>query len=243
MKKTCFVAMPSYGLCVPGAVRGIYRASDGKVETFGHDLESSLLAQSFNIFWAAALNACRTGRRVDYFAMIHADVVPEDFWLDRLIEELDAHRLDVCSALIPIKSSKGLTSTAYEADPPEDFRVGGRITMTEAYRLPPTFTSEHVGRPVLMNTGLWVCRFDPAWAKHVCFTIRDRIVEKPDGSYEAEVMSEDWDVSRQFRRLGLRIGITRRVKVGHRGAFVFGNDKPWGTSAHDETLSNHSIIP
>lgn len=242
-KKTAFVAMPSYGLISAGAARGMYRATDYKLNVIGEDFESSLLAQCFNVFWAGALNACRTGRKIDYFAMIHSDVIPEDFWLDRLIEELDAHNLDVISTAIPIKSTKGLTSCGFEAEPFNEWRIGGRITMAELHRLPPTFTAEHVGRPLVMNTGLWACRFNPDWASKVAFTIRDRIAVQPDGSYLAEVMSEDWDFSRQIRGLGLKLGITRRVKAVHRGNAGYPNNTVWGTHAYDSDLLTEPLIP
>lgn len=233
--------MPSYGMCSPAATRGMYKASE-KLTVHLVNFESSLLAQSFNVIWAGALNACAVGRWPDYFAMIHSDVEPTDGWLDVMVDELESHRLDVLAAVIPIKNAKGLTSAGYEAEPEQEWRIGGRLTMREVYQLPTTFTEEHVGRPLVMNTGLWVCRFNPEWAAKVCFTIRDRIVPQADGTYLAEVMPEDWDVSRQFRRLGLKVGLTRRAKVGHRGTYVFGNDKPWGTYAHDEDYVLGSII-
>lgn len=242
--KTALLGMPSYGLCSPSACRGLYRASNNSnMRVIVPNFESSLLAQGFNVLWCGALNECAAGRKVDYFAMIHSDVEPEDGWLDVMIDELESHRLDVLSSVVAIKNSMGLTSSGYEADPFDEWRIGGRLTMKEVHRLPTTFTAEHVGRPLVMNTGLWVCRFNPDWAKQVCFTIRDRIVQNPDGTSTAEVMPEDWGVSRQFRALGLKMGITRRVKVGHRGPFIFGNDKPWGTYDHDEAYVKQSIIP
>ena len=44
--------------------------------------------------------------------MLHDDVVPEAFWLDKLIAELELHSADVMSAVVPVKSGNGLTSTA-----------------------------------------------------------------------------------------------------------------------------------
>ncbi len=242
--KYAVLGMPSYGLVSPAAARGLFRSTTGaKVKTHVLNFESSLLAQSFNVLWAGALNAVRQGNRVDYFAMLHADVEPGDWWLEALIEELEAKDLDVLSAIVPIKSSKGLTSAGYEAEPPCEWRIGGRLTMTEVYRLPETFTSADVGRPLLINTGCWVCRFDPAWAKDICFTIRDRIVPDNDGFFRAEVMPEDWGVSRQFRALGKTIGLTRKIRLGHRGVMTWGNDKPWGTYAHDEDYVTETIVP
>jgi hypothetical protein len=241
--KVAVLGMPSYGLVSPAAARALFRSTSGeKVKTHILNFESSLLAQSFNVLWAGAMNAVRQGNRVDYFAMLHADVEPGDWWLDALVEELEAKDLDVLSAIVPIKSSKGLTSAGYEAVPETEWRIGGRLTMTEVFRLPETFTEADVGRPLVMNTGCWVCRFDPAWAKDVCFTIRDRIVADENGFHRAEVMPEDWGVSRQFRALGKRIGLTRKVALGHRGPMTWRNERPWGTYAHDEDYLSESII-
>lgn len=203
--------------------------------------ESSLLAQSFNVMWAGTLNKARE-TKIDYFAMLHSDVEPFGFWLDELVDELESHRLDVVSAIVPIKNTKGLTSSGYELDPPDEWKIGGRLTLDEVYKLPTTFTKEHVGRELVMNTGCWVCRFNPEWAAKVCFNIRDRITQQPDGSYVAEVVPEDWDVSRQFRALGLKLGLTRRVKLGHRGTAIFGNDKPWGSYEFDQDYVTSSIL-
>lgn len=242
--KIVMLAMPSYGMVSPAAARGFFRATDGtKNQAHLLNFESSLLAQSFNVLWAGAMNAVKQGKRIDYFAMLHADVEPSDYWLDTLIAELEAKDLDILSAVVPIKSPKGLTSAGYEAVPFDEWRIGGRLTMTETYRLPETFTEADVGRPLVMNTGCWVCKFDPTWAKDVCFTIRDRIVSDAEGFYRAEVMPEDWGVSRQFRDLGKKIGLTRKVKLGHRGTHVFGNDRAWGTYQHDVDYVTDSIIP
>lgn len=238
--KTAVVGMPSYGLCSFSSCRAQLRASE-KMTTRLFNYESSLLAQSFNVLWAGALNMARE-TKVDYFAMIHSDVEPNGYWLDEMVDELEAHRLDVLSAIVPIKNTKGLTSAGYERETPDDWRIGGRFTMTEVFQLPTTFTKEHVGRELVMNTGCWVCRFNPEWATKVCFTIRDRIVQQPDGGYLAEVVPEDWDVSRQFRSLNLKLGLTRRVKLGHRGTAIFGNDKPWGSYEYDQDYVSSSII-
>lgn len=240
--KIALLGMPSYGLCSPGAARGFFRSTDGrKVQSSMVNFESSLLAQSFNVLWVSAINSVLSGKQIDYFAMLHADVEPGDFWLDRLIEEMEAKELDVLSAVIPIKDHKGLTSAGYESVPFDEWKIGGRLSMTEVFRLPETFTEAEVGRPILMNTGCWVCKFDVNWAKKICFTIKDRIVEE-NGLFRADVMPEDWNVSRQFRELGLRVGLTRKIQLLHRGTQAWGNDRPWGTMEFDKAYVSNSIV-
>lgn len=243
-RKVICLGCPSYGELTLGAARGLYRASRRPE----HDLRlmnqaSSLLASNMNALWAWALNVARKGR-CDYFAMIHADVEPEEFWLDKLIDELEARSLDVLGVVCPIKDQRGVTSTALGRPDGDTWRVHGRLTMREAYRLPETFTSADVGRPLLLNTGLWACRFDEAWARKVRFTINDRIAWDPGREvYFAQVEPEDWYFSRLLHELGLAVGCTRKVELGHRGTVLFGNDRPWGTHHFDEEYLPASPLP
>lgn len=194
-------------------------------------MESSLLAANFNNLWCAALNAAHQGRRVDYFAMIHDDIGAQDHWLDMLIDELEDKNLDVLGVAVPIKDDRGVTSCAVDGE--GTWRPKCRITMQELHSLPETFTSEDVGGPLLINTGLWVCKFDMNWAKQVHFTINDRIVfSTADNRYHAEVEPEDWYFSRLCHELELKIGVTRKIKVMHRGKMDFSNHVVFG-NAHD----------
>ena len=46
--------------------------------------------------------------------MLHADVEPEEGWLDKAIEEMEARDLDLLGVVVPIKDLQGLTSIALE---------------------------------------------------------------------------------------------------------------------------------
>jgi hypothetical protein len=228
-ERRVFLGMPGYGECTLAAARGFWRATQLPDEQVIYRYrESSLLAGNFNGLWCEALNVVRSGQRLDYFAMIHADVQPDELWLDVLIEELEARDLDLLGAVVPIKDPHGLTSLALAHPSGDPWSILCRLTMADAYRLPETFTSEDIGHPLLLNTGLWVCRFDEAWARKVWFTINDRIVQFPDGQYVAQCVSEDWFFSRQCHELGLKIGATRRVRLTHRGPTEFHNTHAWG---------------
>lgn len=223
-----FLAMPGYGQLTAGAARGYWRASrlpDTQVARSYR--EGSLLAANFNALWCEALNFAAQGNGPDYFAMQHADIEPEDFWLDTLIKEMEAHDLDVLGVAVPIKDQRGVTSLALARDD-TNWRVHCRLTQADVMRLPETFTSADVGHPLLLNTGLWVCRFDLAWAKKVHFEINDRIVINRDGKYIAECEPEDWYFSRLLHELGLRIGATRKIRLDHRGHASFCNQNVWG---------------
>lgn len=239
-----FLGMPGYGSVAPGAARGFWRATADPSLIWEYR-EGSLLASNFNKLWCVALNRVRRGQRIDYFAMIHADVQPQDFWLDVMIDELERHSLDVLCAVVPIKEPmRGCTSLALDHEGGGDWEPKCRLTMHEVYRLPETFTSEDVGAPLLCNTGLWVCRFDQSWAPLVHFEVRDRIVlDEATGLYRPQVEPEDWGFSRTCHQLGLRLGATRKVRLTHRGDAEFPNFQPWGQEFDAEYVAQSQLPP
>lgn len=236
-----FLGMPGYGHLTAGAARGFWRATRSANAVL-HYQEGSLLAHNFNILWCQALNL-QGDNAPQYFAMQHADVEPQDFWLDALIEELEVHALDVLGVAIPIKDGKGLTSIAL-ARPDDTWRPLCRLTMREVYDLPETFTSDDTGHPLLLNTGLWVCRFDPSWTNQARFEINDRIVQdRKTGRYIPQVEPEDWFFSRLLHEQGLRIGCTRKIAAMHHGNQRYPNTQPWGCCEFDTDYVNESQIP
>lgn len=237
-----FLGMPGYGEVTAGAARGLWRASRLPDHQIRHEYrEGSLLAANFNGLWCSALNHARI-RPLDYFSMLHADVEPPDWWLDALIDELEARDLDVLGVVVPIKDPNGLTSLALDRPDRDPWRPLCRLTMAEVNRLPETFTSEDCGHPLLLNTGMWVCRFDPAWVGKIHFEINDRIVQGPDGNYFAQVEPEDWFFSRLCHELGLKLGATRKIRVDHRGPTRFANDRVWG-ELYDSAYVDESQLP
>lgn len=237
-----FLAMPGYGSVTAGAGRGFWLASRKPHRIVYRYNEGSLLAQNFNLLWAEMLNLRAQGEQVDYFAMQHADIEPQDYWLDMARAELDARGLDVLGVAVPIKDHHGLTSIALADDKADNFKVHCRLTLSEVYRLPETFTSEDVGRPLLINTGLWICRLGP-WSEQVYFTINDRIVyDLKAKKYVPQVEPEDWFFSRLCHELKLKIGVTRKIRVAHAGQMRFLNSFAWG-DPHDKFWVNESQIP
>lgn len=239
-----FLGMPGYGKQSAGAGRAFWRACADMSAVWNAYQCGSLLASNFNQLWCAALNLVHRGDRVDYFAMLHDDIEPQDFWLDDLIGELEAKSLDVLGVAVPIKDSRGLTSLALHRNG-DNWLPLSRLTMHEIYDLPETFTSDDVGAPLLLNTGCWVCRFDMAWATQVHFEINDRIVfNRAVNRYQAQTEPEDWCFSRQLHEIGkpgspteglppLRIGATRKIPLQHVGDTKFTNEYAWGRSRFD----------
>lgn len=232
MSKT-FLGMPGYGNMTAAASRGFWRARRNMDDVWQVYQNGSLLACNFNALWATALNMVRDGRQVDYFAMLHDDIGPQDYWLDMLIEEMEAKDLDILGVVAPIKDVRGMTSVALH-NAGDNWHAKCRLSMHEVYALPETFTSDDVGHPILLNTGCWVCRFDPSWVSKVHFTINDRIVfNTAMQKYQAQTEPEDWYFSRLLHELNLKIGATRKVRLEHEGRMNFTNTKPWGTQCFD----------
>jgi precorrin-6B methylase 2 len=240
-KKVCLLGMPSYGQMTAGAAQGFYCATAGNLDLKIQYAQGSLLALNFNLLWAWALNVSRE-QRVDYFAMLHSDVEPEPHWLDKLVAELETRNLDVLSVVVPIKDPRGVTSTALAYPSGDPWRVYTRLTVQEIHRLPETFTGDDLDAQLLVNTGCWVCRFDEGWAKKVYFTVNDRIIwSTAEEAYVPEVEPEDWFFSRLCHELGLRVGVTRKIGLGHVGPLSFSNNRPWGDE-YDKKNVTRSIL-
>lgn len=212
----------------------------------------SLLANTFNQFWVHALNLQDQGVPIQYFAMLHDDIAPEDGWLDILLEDIRATGADLVAAVSPIKDPLGITSTAID-DPADRFNVERRLSMHEVVRLPEIFDARDCGyedRMTLANTGCWVCDFTKPWTRHyfaeqgthLRFTIDDRIRHdpgRPPGQrWLAEVAPEDWNFSRDVQALGGVVKITRRVKLQHYGLMPFSNQFPWGQWEYDQSFAH-----
>lgn len=247
------LGMPGYGTMTANAACGVMRACADMTTVDYHYQNGSLLASNFNQLWCVALNRVHQGARVDYFAMLHDDIGPEEFWLDTLIDELEANHLDVLGAVVPIKDTRGMTSLALHGK--DNWLPYSRLSMRDVFELPETFTSDDIGHPLLLNTGCWVCKFDMEWASQVHFTINDRIVfNRSAGRYQSQTEPEDWCFSRQLHEIGelgsstqgfrkLRIGATRKIKILHSGRMDFTNDRPWGSHAFDSEAVPVSPVP
>lgn len=226
------LAVPHYGNVLPETIAGVMQATAGcrrlRVITNG----ASLLAHNFNLLWCNGLNL-RKEAKLTHFAMLHADIGIEPFWVDTLIDEMERVGADMISAIVPIKDGRGVTSTGWMD--PESKRIT-RFTVKETHDLPETFDAEKAGKAgqwLMLNTAAWVCRFDQPWAEEVHFEIRDRIQKNDDGSFKAVVLSEDWNFSAMLAAKGLKLFATRKVRVSHFGRAPFENFKPWGDWEHD----------
>lgn len=241
-----YVAQPLHNAAIDPASRdAVWKGTTRKV-VLPRASSNSLLANNFNRHWVEALKKFKEGV-VTHFVMLHGDVIPEDGWMDVMHAEMVEHDLDILSAVVPIKSEKGVTSTAI-GYPDRPWGVWKRLTMREVYALPETFGAEHTeqpGWPLLVNTGCMMIRLSPEWPFYYTeseglefrFEIRDWIIPKPpdtpDGEVKLEccVQPEDWGFSRKAWRRGLRVMATRKVALSHIGASSYPNTSAWGTVA------------
>lgn len=236
-----FIGMPGRGAQSASAGRALWFACEDQRRAIVRYQCGSLLAANFNVLWATALNMRMAGIDIRQFGMLHDDMGPEDYWADMAVEEMDARSLDVLGVVAPIKDGKGLTSIALDGG--NTWEPKCRLTLAEIFRLPETFTAEDVGYPLLINTGCWVCRFDPEWAKQIHFEVNDRIIyDAEKRCYRPQVEPEDWNFSRQLNRLGLKVGVTRKIKVSHRGEMDFPSFHPWGEWQYDQAYLKESLI-
>jgi hypothetical protein len=202
------------------------------------NIPSSLLAMSFNILYAEALNGNEAGDGPELFAMLHADLAPQGFWADTLVDELLSKDADLVSAVNAIKDDRRLTSSGV-AIPGVSWMARRRFTTTELATYPETFNATDVGYEgmvLLHNTGCWVADIrKPLF--HECdeqdqlkafFTINDRIVRKKDGRLYSEVEPEDWFFSRRLHELGANTYVTRKVVTKHYGLSEIDNQTVGG---------------
>ncbi len=230
MQANVFIAVPHHAELTPQLLPGLILAT-GRHRYSINTEGGSLLALMFNLLWCKALNLRHTG--ITHFAMHHADIEAEPGWLDKLLGEMEKHDADVVSTVMAIKDNRGLTSTGWQDSTTKKIR---RFTMSEVVQLPATFDAAGAGKPgqaLMVNTGLWLCRFTAPWVEEACFTIRDAIAHE-NGKFWPRCIPEDWGFSIWAAERGLRVMATRAVKAIHHGRAGYANDHAWGAWASDQ---------
>lgn len=259
MTETVYLAAPSYdGMRADRNAQHIYmNASKRDVVVLSQT--GSLLALGFNEALCRAYNGYKEDN-AKWFAMIHADILPDgDFWIDALIAEADKVGADMMSAVVPIKSGRGLTSTAFSdpANPwgvwcrftqkqiwsagvPETFDATGAKTILQTL-LPEPFASRVPDGMLLVNTGCFVCRIDrlAANASPPWFTITDQIVQT-NGQWCPQTVPEDWQFSKMLAERGHSVYATRVVPLTHWGGAAYRSTTPFGSDYDTDWLKDAS---
>jgi hypothetical protein len=248
-KISIVTCMPCFGDIHPLASKG-YFAEMSKVP--GRQIlrldpaPCSNMAHGFNRALCFALNMKLKGEAT-HFAMLHADTVPDPWWLDTLYDEMVRTGAHWIAAISPIKDSHGTTSTAIGYT--NRWNPWARITMHEAHALPETFSTEALGEnadqlgfKLLLNTGCMLIDLRPAYWDRVDdhgelephFEIRNRIVFVPGEGWQAQTETEDWMLSRILHGYGAKLVATRKVTVAHVGPIPFVSTHPWGEWQQDQ---------
>lgn len=238
-----FACQPNYGGGHPESHRMFWSGGLRKGSPLMNKVVPVQYSSSYNagnLFLASALNAQENGVKITHLAMLHNDVVPEQGWIDVLMEDLLAFEMDVMSAVIPIKDMKGLTSTAIDSED-DPYEVERRLTMTEVFSLPPVFTNKDCGYPhrnLLVNTGCFIMDFTKPWRYDLCFTATDRIIRN-NGKMMSQHSPSDWQFSRDVQRFGGKVAATRNVRLLHMAELPYHNHEPWGDWKVDLTYKHH----
>lgn len=198
---------------------------------FAHS-KLSLLSRNFNTLLCEALNR----NQFTHFLLIHGDIVPQSGWLQAMHVEMKAADADILSAVVPIKTPKGLTSTALCKEETTPLLIR-RLTLKECLdtakianlglSISPSGKS-FTGDYLVLNSGLMLIDLRKDWIRNIRFRMTDQIIKQPDGSYKASGASEDWLFSLDARKLGAKLWATTAVKLNHVGGANFSNYESYG---------------
>lgn len=227
MAPRVFIGMPSYnGQVHFSSVQALLACSaKGHCVASGF-VKSSLLAKCFNMLWCNALND-KKAHGLTHFCMLHADIGPDNLWLDKMLEIMEGTGADILSAVVPIKTNEGLTSTGIFTDDPF---IVKRFTMNQIHAMPETFSHPRLA----LNTGLMLVNLNSPRVEELYFTIADRKIVTSEGAWEAQALSEDWGFSKMAHDIGLKLFATRAIGVRHHGDSVYTNTEAWGSLSFDE---------
>lgn len=237
--------MPHYDHLSFDAAAGYWKACTGaNCDIIHAHGKYSILPDNFNAMYIQALNG-RVSHGITHFAIIHADVGPENGWLDTLLLEMWEHDADLIGTVIPIKDLRGNTSTALGLKD-DHWHKKRRITMRECANLPATFTREDTGLgdeyELLINTGLMVVDVTKKWAHECWFQFQNKIVWE-DNKWMNKCIPEDWDFSHQWNQKGGKTVATRKVAVRHKGSQDYGNEMSFGAWRYDENYGDVAPLP
>jgi hypothetical protein len=244
---------PTYdGTMTSFAAQGIFSTAAREHQIYTAIADFSLVSLNCNRLWCQALNT-REAYDLKWFAMLHADVAPEPWWLDKLIAEAERCQADLLSAVVPIKNELGLTSTAVLL-PGGPLGAFHRLTMAQV--LHPTFPVTFdihtavealaslpeklrvTGLPtdaLLVNTGCMVLRLDRPWAdERLWFEDVNRIL-RINGVLVAVCKSEDWNFSHRVAQEGGKVMATKSIKLTHRGISDYSSSQIWGKPRDHES--------
>lgn len=184
---------------------------------------TSILPKTFNELLASALDMRDSGK-ITHMAMCHSDILADKGWLDVLWGEMWHHKLDVISAVVPIKGMTGRTSTGIGLKK-DRWAVKRCINLKDSQTLPATFGPVHACQPdevLLINSGLMLIDLRRPYWDDFAFQFHTRIRKTRTGRV-SECRSEDWEMSHDLNEIGAPYMATFKTKLRHEGTYKFPN--------------------
>jgi hypothetical protein len=191
----------------PGAAiayaRAQFTSRDVDVVASPH-VGTSFVPQGYNIGLSHAL-AMRDLGLCTHFAMLHADIEPEDRWLDKLWAEMRKSGADAIAAVAPIKEPQYQRTTTVIGNPDDPWEPKRFVTMSDRANLPDTFTIKDCGDPATeflqINTGCMLVDLRNPWwdipragatGDFFAFELMQEIVRVPMDPHDYGAMVNDW---------------------------------------------------
>ncbi len=219
-KSIIFLGVPTYNGQICTGTANVLEYASKKHGIIKAVNQTSLLANGFNQLLCMALNL-RKEHNIKWFAMLHADIIPEKFWIDKLVDLAEQHGADLLSAVVPIKDASGDSSTAIGRGY-DTTRLS--IDFIKKY-CPETFHIDDIHQVfdtnsggLLVNSGCMIFRIDHEWSPECYFRIHDTInYDHVKDKFYAQVLSEDWSFSELVEDQGGKVMATTAIDLKHVG--------------------------
>lgn len=240
-KAKVFLGIPFSLNLYPGVLGAVLHATEKRHDVVVMTSCSGCLPHNFNTLFFEAYNRNQDGAGFTHFAMFHSDVRAKNYWLDTLIEEMDAHDADIMSAAVAIKDDRGLVSMGIQKPGTWDVR---RFTTKELHEMPETFSIADTTQPdhwLAINVGCVVCRLGENWIHKFSGFHVQNAVNVVEGKRYPTFYSEDWEWSGWAHREGLRVFATRKVNTWHTGNREYPTDHVWGDWTIDEECVDYQL--
>lgn len=232
----------------PGLMMGLMHATQNKHNVSAVVINSGCLPHGMNCTFHEFFNGFKNDK-FTHFGMIHSDMRPDKHWIDTLIEEMDKHGADFISAAARIKDDRNLTNMGVQKPGEPNTR---RITMTELFELPETFSVADTIYPdywPAFNTGACLVKAGPWMDAFEGFRVANWFTKGPDGDQRfSQFYPEDWGFTSWLHTQGCKVMATRKVRTWHTGLKEWGTDRDEGTWNRDQESvewmdSDDKIIP
>jgi hypothetical protein len=235
-REKVYLGIPCYDTLEQNAYDSISYAF--QEHDFGPKIEGhSALTLTYNQHVCVALNS-RKQYGWTRFAMHHSDIQAQKGWGDILERERIKLGLDVLSAVMPIKSKYGVTSTAVWKQKHRQFfrltqkQLFGGDNAKGTHVTNDSINDREDGDYLAINNGLMIFDINSPWVKQwlldEAFWVKNFVTEDANGNFIPHFISEDWLFSKWLNEHGLKYGATKLVEAFHWGKKAYPNQGAWG---------------